>query len=315
MAKTGYEQVSIEEIRQRLREEYGVVDEEFLKSTKTKLVEWLLQAERDAGKEPAEEEIDNLLNAAEEDSTQDAMQPHSEEDAEPGYGSEGWHDFVMRQFRDDELVDDAPTCDGCRRVVESVLGPISNTDINHIDGPSRDNNGTATVAVKVTVLVLNESHPLVNNFISCEEAADVNKDNCDFPYHKHAVATCASRAEGRALRKLLRLRNVIVAEEVSKKAEEEDADCEWEVDEPISDSQVSVIDMLCSRLDLNVIDFINAGRRTYDQIESVTNTTAQRMIRELNKIQRKQKPAPETVGSYNPAWRSPNDEDSSQSSP
>ena len=301
--QTGYEQIPIADIRNKLRDEHGV-DEEFLSNTKTVLVERLLSLEND-------DDVNELLSGVVEDTEDVALQPYTEEEAkdiEPGYGTELWHDFVMKQFRDDELLNDSPTADGCRRVIETVLGPISSTTITHSVAPSTLNNGTATVVVRIELFVTNTTHPLFNATIACEDIADVNKYNCDLPYRKHASATCATRAEGRVLRKLMRLRNVITAEEVSEVAESTEDDSEWQVDEPISDSQVKVIDMLCERLDLSVMDFINSGLRTYDKIMAVNKSTGQRMIRELNKIQRSVKPNPETVGPYVKGWESANED-------
>lgn len=309
--KTGYEAVTIDAVRHQLRTVHGITDEDFLCSTKTILVQKLLELE--GPDETIEEQVDALLDEAVEDSSDDAMQPYTEEEATeamPAYSSESWHDYVMLQFRDDELVDNAPTCDGCRRVVEQVLGIIASSTLPYISPPNTGNNGTSTISVRVELLVTNDTHPLVGRTMVCEEIADVNKDNCDHPYHKYPSATAASRAEGRALRKLLRLRNVTTAEEISEKAETTDSDCEWQVDEPITDSQINVLDMLCKtdRLDIDVMDFINSGRRSYAEITMVTKSTAQRMIQELNKIQRSAKPKPETVKPYNAGWRQSQEE-------
>lgn len=306
MVKTGYEAVTIDEIRGVLRDTHGIEDEEFLSSTKKVLVAKLLEL-------TAEGEVDAVLDAVEENSDDDAMQPYTEEEvssAMPAYGSEAWHEYVMLQFRDDELVDSAPTCDGCRRVVEQVLGVITSSTLPYISPPNTGNNGTSTISVRIELRVTNEDHPACNSTIVCEEIADVNKDNCDHPYYKYASATAASRAEGRALRKLLRLRNVTTAEEVSENAETTDNDCDWQVDEPITDAQVGVMDMMCQRTDIDVMDFINSGRRSYAEIEMVTKSTAQRMIQELNKIQRQVKEKPETVKPYNAGWRQPKKEES-----
>jgi hypothetical protein len=213
----------------------------------------------------------------------------------------------MRQFREDELMDGAPTCDGCRRVIEDTIGIIASSVLPKVFPPSRDNNGTSTVSVRVKLWVTNKSHPLNGQFVECEEIADVNRSNTDHPYHKYASATAASRAEGRALRKLLRLRNTYTAEEVSERAESADDDCDWEADEPITDSQISVLTTLCQRLDIDVMDFVNSGRNTYDNIHAVSKSTAQSMLRELNKIQRQAKPRPENLKPYNPNWNQKGD--------
>ena len=309
MKKTGYEQVSVEDIRKKLRDEHDI-DEEFLGHTKTTLVDKLLELEAD----PVEEAVDTILSGVEEDESLSAMVPPSEtEQVEmnlmPHFGSAGWSEYVMRQFEDDELINEAPKCDGCRRVVELLIGPIVTCGLSHVTAPSTLNNGTATIGVRVNVKVTNESHPLCGTLISGEDIADVNKANCDAPYHKHASATAATRAEGRVLRKLLRLNNIQTAEELSQRADDVDADLDWQVDEPISDAQISAIDMVCKRLDVDVMGFVSSGKKIYEDIHSVNKTTAQSMLKELNKLQRKKKEAPQGVGVYQPNWRTKNDEE------
>ncbi len=293
MSKTGYEQTPIEEVRRILREDHEIVDEKILGCTKKALVDYLLSIQKEAVE--TNDNIEEVFDEAKEDSD-DIMQPYTEEEVGltmPAYGSEGWSDYVMLQFRNDELDGDAPKCDGCRRVVEEMIGPIISTTLPVTYPPTTSNNGTATVSVSIQIQVTNELHPLKGHVISCEDIADVNKDNCDPPYYKHASATAATRAEGRALRKILRLRNVITAEEASERAETTDNDCDWQVDEPISGSQVSAITVMCKRLDIGVHEFINSGKNSYDDIHSINKSTGQRMIRELNKFQRKTKELPD----------------------
>lgn len=251
----------------------------------------------------ADENSAEFDNAEEEND--DAMLA-SDEATMPSFGTPAWQEYVMRQFGDEELIGGAPTCDGCRRVLEQLVGPIIDSSISSYIGPCVENNGTATVVVGVKVLVSNETHPAFGKTIGIQEIADVNSSNTDAPYNRYPSATAATRAEGRALRKLLRLKHTFTAEEVSKVAEDEDAAPIWEPDDPITDSQIGVIDMLCGtgRLNMSVADFINSGKRTYANIRDVSNTTATRMIQELNKIQRQDKPRPASVSSYVEGWQS-----------
>lgn len=252
-----------------------------------------------------EQEEEASFADAEEDSFLDAaLKPDPDANLQPAFGSEAWNDYVMRQFTDSELKDGAPTCDGCRRVFEQLVGVILECTIPSYVGPTNDNKGTATVVVGMDVLITNDTHPAIGRTIRIQEIADVNDNNTDAPYNRHPSATAATRAEGRGLRKLLRLRNVITAEEKSEAAEQ-DTDDKWEPDEPITDSQIGVIDMLCGadRLNINVVEFINSGRKAYANIRDVTKSTAQRMIQELNKIQREAKPKPPGLHTYVSNWQ------------
>jgi hypothetical protein len=255
-----------------------------------------------------EKEIDDVLDSAEEDTESPSFQLANEEDIIPAFGSLTWQDYVLRQLRDSELSDGSyPRCAGLRRIIGDLLGPIVESEITQYTPPSRENNGTATVCVRISIVVTNETHPayeLSVRKISVEDIADVNKFNMNEPYCNHPSASAATRAESRALKRLLML-DVHTAEEMDSENIEEDP--EWSPDEPITESQINVIDLICRRNDINVTTFINSGKRYYDNIREVTKTTASHMIGQLNHFQRKEKPIPENLVGYKENWRKNNE--------
>jgi hypothetical protein len=292
----GYESNSVEEVREILRR-MGV-DEEFVSTnTKKVLVEKLLELQNGSIDDLEVDETGDESIMAVVD--MEALSNMKEEDITPVFGSPLWNEYVLRQFTDEELYDGNPTCDGLRRVAQQLLGPIFSQRITKILGPTRDNNGTSTVCVELTIYNKYIDHEMV-----IEEVADVNSENTDAPYNKYPSATASSRAEARALRKALQLRNVYAAEEVSEVADT-DSGNNWEIDTPIDDSQINVIELLCStqRLNMNVMDFINSGRKIYSNILEVSKTTAARMIQELNKIQQGLKERPKGIKEYVASWR------------
>jgi hypothetical protein len=258
-------------------------------------------------------ETDTLLDEAEEVDESVVSEDLSPEELEklqvevaPHIFSDQWSEFVMGQFEEDEMDGDAPTCAGCRRIVQKLIGPIIKCGVAAHTPPQTNNHGTATVVYQVEVFVTNEEHPAFlapGGTLFYEDIADVNQDNCDFPYSKHASATAATRAEARIYRKMLNLRNVIAAEEVSERANEEDGDINWTPDDPITQDQIAIINMICSRVNLSVIDFMNSGRQKYADISQIPNRTAVRMIKELNNFQQGVKTKPTTVPAYDPNWR------------
>jgi len=319
MAKTGYEQTGIDEIREILREKHKIVDEEVLGQTKKPLVALLMgleeelaavAAEAEAVPEMTDEATDDMFSAAEEEDAH-IVSTDPDEDGEipvpeivPAFGSEEWQDYVMRQFRESELTDGCPTCVGCHRLVGLLIGPIVDTRIPDHDPPTKDNLGTATVVVSVDVQVTNDTHPAVGQTIHLEDIADVNKENTDAPYCKHQSATAATRAAGRIYRKLLDLTNTITAEEDSEIAEKDNPFEEgWAPSEPISDEQIQAIDIICGRKNMNVMEVINLGDNKYEAIEAVSRATAQKMLQYLNNIQRGKYPVPKDVGEYKSNWR------------
>jgi hypothetical protein len=101
---------------------------------------------------------------------------------------------------------------------------------------------------------------------------------------------------------------VITAEEnVEQPAAEFDS---WEVEEGIQDAQINTMDVMCKRLDINVLKFVNSGSQEYATIQDVSKHVAAKMLRELNKIQRGTseggKAKPSNISGYDPNWRNAN---------
>src|SRR5690606_9299894 len=65
----------------------------------------------------------------------------------PSPTDEEWHDYVIRQFRDDEMDNGSPRRDGLVRVAEKVIGPIVKRNIVSYTGPTKDNLGNVMVHI------------------------------------------------------------------------------------------------------------------------------------------------------------------------
>jgi len=302
MHKHGYEDVSVKDVREELRSK-GVDDEETLSQSKRTLVEILLKTKED----------DEILFESEESEDVDILaavdaSSLSDDDSliQPAFNSERWSEWVISQFSDDELENGAPTCDGLRRVAENVLGPIEKVEVIKNDTPNINNKGNATVVVGITInpIVL-EGHPRYGKYVYVEDLADANRLNTPEEIFKHPSATAGTRAESRAYRKLLRLRKVLTAEELASNTHTEE---DWSPSTPITDQQITVIDMLCNRTNMNVIDFINCGDSKHVCIEQVSEQSAQKMLQYLNRIQRKDAERPDDVGEYDENWKVKNND-------
>ena len=128
-----------------------------------------------------------------------------------------WNDYVLGLLSDDEKIDGNPTTDGLRRIFEIALNcTVISAESTVIQSPSPDNEKRATVSHSLTY-VLNDggTDPLFKTR-TVSGAADVYWGNCDKIYRNHPVAVAETRAEGRALRRALRLRKVVAAEELAK---------------------------------------------------------------------------------------------------
>lgn len=242
--------------------------------------------------------------------TEDVLIPEEETDSDiPSYGSEDWSDYVMSHFQRNELIDKNPICAGLRRVSELLLGDVIESGPDQVF-PATDGNGPgrATVVYKVVFNWMNSGELRV-----FKEVADVWHGNTDDLFCAHPVATASTRAEGRALRKALKVR-CLAAEELARKdivsivqqsvKKGNPTDGEWDEDAIVSSSQINFIDNKCRQLDINVMKFVNSGEGDYESIETVEKTKAAAMLGVLNKYQTKQKVIPENILGYNKNWRS-----------
>ena len=226
------------------------------------------------------------------------------EDDSPEIGSDEWHDYVMSHFKNNELIDGNPTCAGLRRVSEILLGEIMFSGPTQIF-PATDANGPGRATVVFTVEFNWMNSGMSKSFA---EVADVWHGNTDDLFCAHPVATASTRAEGRALRKALKVR-VLAAEELAKKdivnvvQQSISTSGEYNPDDRISPQQITFIDNKCRQLDINVVEFINIGSENYRSVNDVKRDSAKKMIRVLNEYQNQKTPTPEHVLGYNEDWR------------
>ena len=227
----------------------------------------------------------------------------------PIYGSQEWNDYIMSKFEARELIDGNPTCAGLRRVAEDVLGSIIVSRPSQVF-PSTDVNGPGRATVVFEVVIDWMDSGKLKTFSG---VADVWHGNTDDLFCAHPVATASTRAEGRALRKALKIR-CLAAEELTRKKDVESivretvsskktVDGEWQENDSISDPQINFIDAKCRQLDINVLNFINAGSEQYDSINNVSKKTASSMLSTLNEYQNKKRKTPESIMGYDTNWR------------
>jgi len=137
-----------------------------------------------------------------------------------------------------------------------------------------------------------------------ESIADINKLNTpDTKFWIHPLAVAETRSEARALRKLLRLRKIIAAEESTNVDEEKLNELiPWSPEDLISNEQISAINIMSSRLDINAWKFINSGKKQYKTVMEITKSTAANMLGQLNKYQRSVIEIPPHLVGYQKDW-------------
>jgi len=221
------------------------------------------------------------------------------ENNNPTYDDPKWQDYVMSNFERAELIDGKyPSVNGLRRVVELLLGEIVNAGPIEIKTTmDSDSPGKAVVTYEIQIAwklncvfesVNFDGYP-IKTFRAVGSSWHGNTDDM---YAVFPEAIAETRAEGRALRRALRL-GVVCADELTKKntAEivrqkvEKSTDGNWDESESIKDNQISSIKILCDRLNIDLVKFINSGSKQYKDITEVSRQTAANMIKKLNEYQ------------------------------
>ena len=157
----------------------------------------------------------------------------------PVRGSPEWQSYVMSLLLPSELVENNPTAAGLRRVCHEVLGNITSSRVEVIQYPDEKcNRAVVSYVISCTTPRLEE--------IFVEAVAECNDKNLGEPYSNHMVATAETRAEGRALKKLLLLNFSTAEELIGAKT----------VIEPASEVQLRSIKKQAGNLGINFDKFL-----------------------------------------------------------
>ncbi len=184
-----------------------------------------------------------------------------------------WSDHVLGSLADDEV--DAkgnPTVDGLRRMVLKFLGPILSEETNVAATACQETNHRASVVVKVSFMDNNLLAENGNAFIRMSTGAADACGSPDLmlvnikgePFRRFPTSIAETRAYGRAYKRALGLRKIVTAEELMSP---DDA-----VENPITSTQVNNLDVMCKRLDINVLGLMSLGREKYTDIKKVPRT-------------------------------------------
>ena len=212
-----------------------------------------------------------------------------------------WNDYVLGLLSEEEKIADNPTTDGLRRIFEIALNcTVIESSSDVVQTPEPNNEKRATV-VHTLVYVLNDS-TLDPEFKirTVNGAADVYWGNCDKTYRNHPVAVAETRAEGRALRRGLKLRKVVAAEELA--AEIEDHPDKDNVGK-ITNNQINFIDVLSKRLNINVTKLLESENIESKNIYTIDHGDAVKIIRQLSTFQQNVDSIPEHILEYTSEWK------------
>ena len=209
------------------------------------------------------------------------MLSQEETEERPDINSRDWNEYVLSQFGPDELADGNPTVDGLRRVSGLLLGPIISGIAKVIQSPNPQNDNRCVVEYTCTIM-FGES-------LLTQTSVAV-----------YSSAIAETRAEGRSLRKLLKLRKVIAAEEAGLVPLEETG-----VNGKITPTQMNFIETLCQRNDINVPAYLGAAKdfNFNGKLEEIPYKSAVAVISHLSEMQRNQASINVKFKGYNSNWR------------
>lgn len=213
-----------------------------------------------------------------------------------------WTDYVLSLLTDDEKISGNPTTDGLRRVFEIALNcRVLSSSTNVVQSPSPENEKRATVVHSIMYRLNPETPDPENlNTLVVEGAADVYWGNCDKIYRNHPVAVAETRAEGRALRRGLRLRKVVAAEEIAKEIEDHPDGLNTN---KISPNQINFIDVISKRININVKSLLSKLGIENSNVYDISHDNAVSTLRELSKLQQDTANISSDIMGYDSNWR------------
>ena len=205
----------------------------------------------------------------------------------PADTSKEWTTYITDQLFDSEFSNGAPTTAGLRRVCEKSFGEIIKSKSEYL------NSSETRAAVTHHLTVQKYSNDRVIEVSAC---VDSKFDVIPAPYNKHLLSTACTSAEGKALRRAMKI-NIHTAEELAV-VEDEDTDGSTS----INDQQISVISMMCRRSDVNVAKLINSITTSKTKAYAdVGYGDAKIVIKKVSEFQRTSVPE-EFVGYKEDVW-------------
>lgn len=222
----------------------------------------------------------------------------------PDPTSPDWNDYVLGLFDESELYDGRPLCHGLRRVAELLMGRIVSSKPTQVFAPTGgDEIGRATVVWEIIF----EDGSLFSDVADCWEG------NTDDAFCVFNTATAATRAEGRALRKALRIKTVAAEEMTNKNTASivrsisqtkamETTEGEYNDSERMTDKQENFLDVKCGQVNVNVekmfkeVFGLNVKRK-------ITKGQASDAIKKVNLYQQEEESIPDSIVGYSSDWR------------
>lgn len=207
-----------------------------------------------------------------------------------------WNDYVLSLFTEDELIHNNPTVDGLRRVAEDVLGPIISSETEVLQIPHKDNDRRATVKVSLSIEYGERDIRTVDG------VASVYWGNTDSPFRNYPVSTAETRAEGRALRRALRLRKILAAEEMGEVVDHDYSETDAREQGMITPQQIKFLGLMSQRLDINIQKFVNKFYSEVNSITEISHADSLTLQKKLSEYQQDDSTISKDIKGYNANW-------------
>ena len=212
-----------------------------------------------------------------------------------------WTDHVLGLLNDDEKIQGNPTTDGLRRIFEIALDcTLISSESTIVQAPTIENERRATVSHALTYVLNDQNLEEAVRLRSSSGAADVYWGNCDKIYRNHPVAVAETRAEGRALRRALKLRKVVAAEEIAKDIDSHHLE-ENNINK-INTTQINFFDVFGKRLNINVHKLLEKLAIDHKNVYDISYDDAVKTITTLSSYQQTNDIPQEIIG-YDPNWK------------
>lgn len=250
MSERKYENLSVAELRNILIAEHGFTEDDALAiKGKSNLMETIKQS-------LLAQDCDKLFTS----STDEYVEDNYKEPQVSAINKESpeWSDYVMTLFHDDEIMEKDgnryPTLKGLRRVAIKLFGEPAFSGVIDYSAPKDENSPGRAYA----------NYELIfDTFLGRKVyrgAAEAYPGNINGGYHVYPLAIAENRAEARAYRKALLL-NVVTAEEIGNESSHFtsvlSSTGEFNEEEKISDSQMTVIKNKCFELKIDESKFLD----------------------------------------------------------
>jgi len=208
----------------------------------------------------------------------------------PKFSDPKWNDHVLSCFSEDELDNGYPKLHGLRRVTEMLIGRIDSNQVELVQNPIPENSYSAIVKCNIECV----AELCSNRYSDIGEANPHNIKAVEFK--KYPLAIALARAEARVLRKLLRLK-IISADEMEGS----------EGFELINETQISAINLICKRNNINALELLKDFMRKNDLIKrgkfsyrKMPHDVAAKLIDQLSEDQYA---ITDELKNYVPDWR------------